>query len=179
MRLVTKNSQETKKFARKLVGKIISDSYSSSEARSLKRIGSRPPRADSNNNVLCLYGDLGAGKTTFTQGLAEYFGISRIISPTFVLIRQYPLTNFKFQISNFKLTTLYHIDLYRLGNIEEIKNLGIEEIMADKNNVVVIEWADKLKKLLPKNRTDIYFKYISDEEREIIINFSSGSSFRA
>ncbi len=121
--------------------------------------------------VLCLYGDLGAGKTTFTQGLAEYFGIKRIISPTFVLIRQYPL-------KNFKLKTLYHIDLYRLDSLEEVKNLGIEEIMADKNNLVVIEWADKLKELLPKNRIDIYFKYASESEREITIILPSGLSLR-
>lgn len=139
MKVRTKNNEETKKVALDLAKKITS------------------------GTILCLYGELGAGKTTFTQGLAEYFGIKRIISPTFVLIRQYPL-------KNFKLSTFFHIDLYRLDNIEEIKNLGIEEIMADKNNFVVIEWADKMNELLPKKRIDIYFKYLSDEEREIEIN---------
>lgn len=142
MKVVTKSSEETKQLARKLVKKITT------------------------GTTLCLYGDLGSGKTTFTQGLAEYFGIKRIISPTFVLMRNYQLT---------KIKMLYHIDLYRLDSIEEIKNLGIEEIMQNKNNIVVIEWADKMKELLPKNRIDIYFKYVSDNEREISISLRRGN----
>ena len=138
MKAITNSSQETKQLAADLAKRITA------------------------STVLCLYGDLGAGKTTFTQGLAEFFGIKRTTSPTFVLMRQYDI--------NFKLKRLYHIDLYRLDNIEEIKALGIAEIMRDKNNLVVIEWADKMKELLPKKRIDLYFKYIDDTKREVTIN---------
>ena len=108
---------------------------------------------------MCLYGNLGSGKTTFTQGLAEYFGIKRIISPTFILVRPYKIK------SIFK--SLYHIDLYRLNNLKEIKNLGFEEIISDKNNLVVIEWAENAGTILPKKRIDIHFKWLSENKREL------------
>ena len=120
---VTKNSQETKKLGFNF-------------AKELKR-----------GDVVCLYGDLGSGKTTFTQGLAEGLGIKqKIISPTFIIIRTYPLKNF------------YHVDLYRVEN-DGMQGLGLEEILGDTSNISVIEWAEKLKDLLPKKRIDIRFSY--------------------
>ncbi len=106
------------------------------------------------NGVIALVGELGAGKTTFTQGFARGLGIKdKIISPTFVLIRQH---------GNF-----YHIDLYRLN---DFKDLGLEEILSNKNNIVLIEWAEKIKDLLPKNTIWIYFKIIKNNKREIKIS---------
>ncbi len=91
-------------------------------------------------NIFALSGELGAGKTIFAQGFAKGLGIKdKIISPTFVLIKQYG--------KNF-----YHIDLYRLENFSQ---LGLEEILSNKNNVVLIEWAEKIEKLLPKNTVKI------------------------
>lgn len=104
--------------------------------------------------VLALYGELGSGKTTFLQGLARGLGIKeRILSPTFIMMRQY---------GNF-----YHVDLYRIEDEREIESLGLKEIWSDSENIVAIEWAEKIKNLLPKKRMDIYFKYLKDEEREI------------
>lgn len=106
------------------------------------------------NGVIALTGELGAGKTTFTQGFAEGLGIKdKIISPTFVLIRQHG--------KNF-----YHIDLYRLENF---KDLGLEEIISDPNNIVLIEWAEKIKKILPKSTTFINFTTLDKNKREITI----------
>ncbi len=91
-------------------------------------------------NIFALSGELGAGKTTFVQGFAKGLGIQdKIISPTFVLIRQHQIPNTD--------KTLYHIDLYRLENIESLKHLGLDEILSDSNNIVLIEWAEKLKQL--------------------------------
>lgn len=90
--------------------------------------------------VIALIGELGSGKTTFAQGFAEGLGIKdKIISPTFVLIRQHriPKTD----------KPLYHIDLYRL---EDFAELGLKDLIEDPNNIVLIEWAEKLKEL-PKN----------------------------
>lgn len=130
--------------------------------------------------ILALFGDLGSGKTTFIQGLAQGLGIKkRIISPTFVLVRQYPIpprppAQAQALRARPKPYTLYprpyvfcHIDLYRLGEIKEIENLGIEEIFSDKNAIVAIEWADRLGKNLPKRAIRIYFEHIRANQRRI------------
>ncbi|RJQ36080.1 tRNA (adenosine(37)-N6)-threonylcarbamoyltransferase complex ATPase subunit type 1 TsaE [Candidatus Microgenomates bacterium] len=128
--------------------------------------------------VICLYGDLGSGKTTFTQGIARGLGISRrIISPTFNIVRLYKI-DLKSQISKLKTKSqnskiFYHIDLYRMENFHEIDALGIKEIINNPNNIVVIEWAQKLGNLLPKERIDIDFEYLGEEERRITIKIKS------
>ena len=112
--------------------------------------------------ILALTGELGSGKTLFTQGLAEGLGIyDRIISPTYVLMRQYCGKKFN----------LYHIDLYRLQTQHEIEDLGLNEIWGKKDNIVVIEWAEKMKGLLPPETIWIKFKYTGEKTREI--NFRS------
>lgn len=114
------------------------------------------------SGVIALSGDLGSGKTTFTQGFAKALGISdKIISPTFVLIRQHPIAG--------KKQTLFHIDLYRLDNIS-LKESGIEEILNNPDNIVLIEWAEKAKDQLPKDTLWITFKTISENKREITVN---------
>jgi tRNA threonylcarbamoyladenosine biosynthesis protein TsaE len=111
--------------------------------------------------VLALYGDLGAGKTAFVQGLARGLGIRRpVTSPTFVLIREYKAAVLK----------LYHIDLYRVSDKREIREIGLEEILKNKKAVVAIEWPEKIKSWLPKDRTiKIKFEWISEQVRRIII----------
>lgn len=105
--------------------------------------------------VLCLYGDLGAGKTTFVQGFAKGLGINkRLISPTFIIVRQYDLES---SIKNF-----YHIDLYRVQSKDDLKELGLKEILENKHNMVAIEWAEKLGPLLPKERWEVHCKLNED-----------------
>jgi len=113
--------------------------------------------------ILALTGDLGAGKTTFTQGLAESLGVDRVNSPSFIIMRQY-------NVANTNIKYLYHVDLYRLEkNIkEELGNLGITDIWSKPENIVLIEWADKAKGLLPKNTIYIDIKYKDENTREII-----------
>lgn len=112
------------------------------------------------SGVIALNGQLGAGKTTFVQGFAKGLGIKdKIISPTFVLIRQHKIPTEKI---------LYHIDLYRLEGKINIKELGIEELI-NSNNLVLIEWADKIKEDLPKNKTVINIEKINEDERLITI----------
>lgn len=115
--------------------------------------------------VIALYGDLGAGKTTFTQGLAKRLGIQkRIISPTFIFVRTY---NLKSTSQIFKF--FYHIDLYRIDGEESIEGLGIEEIIKDQKNIVAIEWAEKIRNLLPKDRWNVTFEYVDGNKRRITI----------
>ncbi len=138
-------------------------------------------------DLVALYGDLGGGKTTFTQGLAKGLGIKRrIISPTFIIVRCYELQNQKSKIKNqnyllrsevsnvkFKsLERFYHIDLYRIESERDLEGLGIEKVVNDPKNIVAIEWAEKLGKILPKKRWDIKFEYLDENKRKItIINY--------
>lgn len=108
--------------------------------------------------VVCLYGDLGAGKTTFVQGVASALGIEgRVVSPTFIIVRKY---------QNF-----WHVDLYRMNSVEEIDGLGLAEICADQKNIVFIEWPEKADGILPKKRWEIHFKQINEDIRELNLNF--------
>jgi len=113
--------------------------------------------------TICLYGGLAAGKTTFTQGLAKHLGINRVISPTFILMRQYEVVGHR------TIKTLYHLDLYRLNSIEEIRNFDIQEIWSDESSLVVIEWPEKFAEILPKDRYEVFLKTTDDNEREIKI----------
>ena len=114
--------------------------------------------------TVCLYGELAAGKTTFTQGIGQALGIDRLVSPTFLIMRQYPVTNHPV------IKTLFHLDLYRLNSIEDIKAFDVEEIWSDPESLLVIEWPEKFKEYLPKTRYDIFFKANGENEREIKIH---------
>lgn len=113
--------------------------------------------------VLALHGDLGSGKTTFVQGLAQELGIAqRIISPTFIIMRSYGIRNQELGIRNF-----YHIDLYRIESERDVEGLGLVELMGDPENMVVIEWPEKIENLLPDNRIDVFFEYLGEDKRQI------------
>ncbi len=118
------------------------------------------------NDVIALIGPLGAGKTTLIQGVAEGLGVKDYVtSPTFIIINEY-LGRWPF----------YHIDLYRLDEVKDIEDLGIEEYF-DRGGVCVIEWAEKLKELLPKNAEKIEIEVVSENERKICV--SSGLAARS
>ncbi len=111
--------------------------------------------------ILVLTGPLGAGKTTFTQGLAQGLGITdKIISPTFIIMRQHPVPHTP--------KILYHLDLYRLSAQQSLHELGLSELFTDPNNIVVIEWSEKISDQLPPYTLKINFK-ITDSGRTIEI----------
>lgn len=148
MTVITKTSEETKKlgieFGKKLLG----------------------------GEVIALVGDLGAGKTTFVQGLAKGLGIKqRIISPTFIIVRQYSPSPAEttYERGGLSWLNFYHADLYRLeGNLEqEIKNLGLTYIWDKPENIVVIEWAEKIRNLLSENTIWVNFELLGENVRRI------------
>ena len=108
-------------------------------------------------DVVCLTGELGTGKTCFVKGIAEGLGIKgrTVTSPTFIIINEY-----KGKIP------LYHIDLYRIGAIDDLRDLGIEEIVYGKG-VTAIEWADRIKDTLPDERIDITLKWVDNKTRSV------------
>lgn len=118
--------------------------------------------------VLALCGELGSGKTVFAQAFAEALGVKeKIKSPTFIIFRKSKL-NLSTGGQN-KLKYFYHFDVYRINNEKEILNLGWEEIISDPQNIVLVEWADKIEKILPKKRVKINFKHLIRDKREIEI----------
>jgi len=137
MEIITKSAQETQSLGKKI-------------GLDLK-----------SGSLLALYGELGSGKTTFIQGLAKGLGIKkRILSPTFVFIRPYPLS---------PQGTFYHVDLYRINEVTEATGLGLEEIFADPEAITVIEWAERIKEILPQKRREIFFDYLDENQRRIKI----------
>lgn len=110
--------------------------------------------------ILTLSGDLGAGKTTFAQGIAQALGIEEnVTSPTFVIEKAYQLEGQKF-------ARLIHIDAYRLNDPHELEVLGWKEIIADPANLILIEWPEKVAGLIPADAIRISFKG-SGDSREI------------
>ncbi len=111
-----------------------------------------------------LVGDLGAGKTIFTKGLAKGLGVKQTItSPTFVLMKIYPIQNSKFKIQN-----LIHIDAYRIKNENDLISIGAEEYFDRDNTITIIEWADRVKKILPKKARIIKILTKEKNKREIV-----------
>lgn len=132
-------------------------------ARETQTLGERFATDLKPGEILALYGELGSGKTTFIQGLAKGLGIKdRVISPTFVFLRQYPVNQDLIKRFN-------HIDLYRINQAKEAKGLGLEEIFTDEEGITVIEWADRIEKLLPQKRINLYFEYLEENKRKIKI----------
>ncbi|HKZ34987.1 MAG TPA: tRNA (adenosine(37)-N6)-threonylcarbamoyltransferase complex ATPase subunit type 1 TsaE [Patescibacteria group bacterium] len=131
MEITTHSETETKEFAKKL-------------AKDIK------------TGVIALFGDLGAGKTTFVQGFVEGKEIpDRVISPTFILMRTYG-------------NRIHHVDLYRLEGTQT-EDLGLEELWGGED-IVIIEWAEKIQNHLPQRRVDIHFTYVDEHTRRITVN---------
>lgn len=144
MSLVLKDLRETENFARDFLSQL-------------------KPKTET-ATILALFGDLGSGKTTFTQFIAKELGIKeQITSPTFVIEKKYKCTlgqSFKY---------LIHIDCYRLNNKEEMLRLDWSEIIHDPNNLIVVEWSERITEILPKDCVKIEFAFISESERRIEI----------
>ncbi len=109
--------------------------------------------------VIGLEGKLGAGKTCFLQGFAKGLGVKeKILSPTFVIYKKFQIPNSKF---------LYHIDCYRVQKSKELLDLGFKKIISNPENIIAVEWAEKIKEIMPKHALWIKFKFIDEKTRKI------------
>lgn len=146
MEIRTKSAKETQELAEKF-------------ARKLKGGG-----------LIFLRGELGSGKTTFTQGLAKGLRIKeKVKSPSFVLVREYKIANqSRIKIANNRESKLVHVDLYRLDKQAEIETLGLADYF-DGKNIIIVEWPEKLKNWPQKPDYIINFKHKGANERQIEI----------
>ncbi len=149
--ILTKSPSQTKKIGEALAKEILTLHQYTDEERNQAI-------------VLGLIGNLGGGKTTFLQGFAKGLGIKqRILSPTFILMK-------RFSIPDSRFNDFYHFDCYRLQKPKEILGLGFKEIISNHQNIIVIEWADRIKKILPKNSLRLNFFFIDQKTRKIDLN---------
>ena len=114
--------------------------------------------------IIALSGNLGAGKTTFVQLLAKELGVSeKVTSPTFTIMKGYELVGGEFK-------QLIHMDAYRIEDLNELGPLRFSEILNNKNNLLCIEWAEKIQSALPSEIVKINIEILSDGRREITCN---------
>lgn len=147
--IITKFSKQTKKFAGLLAKKALRN-------YAYRQAGKKQKSA----LVFALVGDLGSGKTTFVQGFMRAMGIrKKITSPTFVLVKSYKVKSYK----------VYHIDCYRIRKSVELLKLGFKEIIGNPQSIVLIEWADRIRKILPRGVIWIEFRH-GDKVNQRFIN---------
>lgn len=140
--------------------------YVSTSTEETKRIAAAFARGVAPGTVVALRGDLGAGKTTFVQGLLEALGADGpYVSPTFVIMKQYVLP----EPSAGGIGRIYHADAYRIDDPADMEKLSFDEWCTDPEGLVLVEWPERLGDLLPANAQVISFKWLSDTEREIVM----------
>lgn len=177
--IISKSAKETQKIAQILAGELAG-------------------RRKNGVTIIALEGQLGSGKTTFAQGFARALRVKEnVLSPTFVLLKAYPVrekrrmflqnkSNFLHKKSMQKFQPMFlsngvyllkkpkrfkhfiHIDCYRINRPREMEHLGLKEIFKDKDAIVLIEWADRIKKLLPKETLWIKFKHGKKSHERIL-----------
>ena len=135
---VTNNEEETKEFAKKIASKL--------------KIG----------DVIVLSGELGSGKTKFTEGILTYFGLEQeISSPTFTIVNEYTSKN----------VNIYHFDVYRLADIDEFYAIGGEEYFT--KGICIIEWGEMIEEILPKNYIKIKFEKDANNTNKRILKIET------
>jgi len=157
MNIKSKNLKEFKSIAKKFIDTIIKYGPKKSEA-----------------TIVGLYGDLGVGKTTFTQEVAKNLGIKRIVnSPTFVIMKSYSIPDKtcygvgKLKAKNYKL--FYHIDAYRLKNEKELEKLGWKDLISNPKNLIFVEWPENVKKAMPKKHHKVLISHVKEGHRKFKI----------
>lgn len=127
-----------------------------------RRVGRRLGEALETGDVICLQGDLGAGKTTFVQGIAQGWGsVDSVSSPTFILVNVYRRAD----QSGVTPPLLFHMDAYRLDSTPEAEELDLDSMLAQ--GALLIEWPERMNGLIPSENLWVNLEHIDDEEREM------------
>ncbi|MDD3711320.1 MAG: tRNA (adenosine(37)-N6)-threonylcarbamoyltransferase complex ATPase subunit type 1 TsaE [Patescibacteria group bacterium] len=137
----------------------------SNNEKETRAIGRALGESCQGGEIFCLSGELGSGKTTLSKGIAQGLKIKKnITSPTFIILNSYTIPK------NSKIKKLIHIDAYRLKNTIELEGLGFFDLIKETNNIIIIEWGEKIKKYLPAKKITITIKNINSNKRKIIIS---------
>jgi tRNA threonylcarbamoyladenosine biosynthesis protein TsaE len=119
-------------------------------------------------DVVVLAGPLGAGKTVFTKGIAVALGIDEpVVSPTFTIVREYPAP-----------IPLVHVDVYRLDHVQELHDLGFDDLVAG-DGVTVVEWGDRVRAVLPTERLDVTLDPGEDDDERTVSFEAAGTTWVA
>lgn len=138
--MILNSIEETQKFAKEFVKEI------------------------SPGDIICLVGDLSAGKTTLSKFMISALGIKdEVLSPTFNYVKEYKLK------SNSKFDKIYHFDIYRIKSVDELYEIGFYEYLYDEKSIKIIEWADIIEDEIPKTAKWIYISILNDNAREVKI----------
>lgn len=151
------------------VKKIInSNSFISNSISDTEEFAKKIAKLANENDVFCLEGDLGTGKTVIAKAIGKFFNVDEeLTSPTFTILKTY-------NTKDKKIKKIHHFDLYRIKNINELANIGFEDYLYDDNSIVIIEWPEVAGEFLPKNIKRIIIKKIiengeyKENSREII-----------
>ncbi len=128
---------------------------------SLEILNKLKTKASKNASILTMSGELGTGKTALTKEIAKHLGVKeRIISPTFVIMKSYKTKDKKFR-------NLIHIDAYRLNSSQELLNLGWKEITDDKENLIIVEWPERVSACIPEGCSSLTLEHRDDTTRNI------------
>ena len=140
------------------------DTFITTNSRQTQELGKLLSKELRGGEILCLSGELGSGKTTFAQGILAGLGAKGpYTSPTFVVMKQYKIKNQKSKIKN-----AYHIDSYRVKALD-ILDLGWEELVRDRKNIIIVEWAERIRSIISKRAIWIKFEHLEEDKREISI----------
>ncbi len=157
-KIISKNIKDTEKIAKDFLN---------------KTLNTIPKDHGGNASVVALSGELGAGKTTFTQVLGKHLGIKRKVnSPTFVIMKKYKIQtppNPPLGRGGAKYKFLFHLDAYRLKNHHELTKLGWAEIIADPKNLILIEWPENVVGVMPKKHHKIKISHTKEGHRKFEI----------
>ncbi len=168
MKKILKNLQDTKQFAKEFLAEVRIQH---------PRVKSPASYQDDKvvRNVILLQGELGAGKTTFSQFLLRELGArGPFTSPTFVIMKKYEIDDGRRDLvdskkeTDFHFKNIYHLDCYRVDE-ESVLDLSWEEIIADQNNLILVEWPERIKKIWPKKYWLLKFKYNKDVKNGRIV----------
>jgi len=147
MQYVSQSAQDTQAIAAKLT----------------QRVLAAMPLATA--TIIALRGDLGAGKTTFTQGFARELGIVQMPkSPTFMLAKQYAIPGTSY--------SLWHLDCYRLQSHKDLVAIDLHALFTDANNIILVEWPENIGDGLPRDRIEVHFEHMGNDKRSVTISES-------
>ncbi|MDA3887004.1 MAG: tRNA (adenosine(37)-N6)-threonylcarbamoyltransferase complex ATPase subunit type 1 TsaE [Candidatus Delongbacteria bacterium] len=111
-------------------------------------------------DIICYFGEVGAGKTVFTRGLCKGLGVTGYVnSPSYIILNQYIGSKYN----------IFHYDLYRISDVEELTEIGFYDFAGKSDSITIIEWSEKLVDELPKNRFDITIEVIDETKRKFKI----------